>query len=452
MNPPTQPTPPLTVTALTRQLKRLIEGAVRTAVVVGEVSNLRQQPSGHCYFTLKDASSQLPCVLFRAEALRLLEPLKNGQQVIVSGHLSVYEPRGAYQLVARSVQQAGAGGLHAKLEALKHKLRSEGLFDAGRKKPLPEWPRRVGFITSASGAVWRDVVSILKRSGWCGDLLLVPAQVQGPQATKELVAGLQRACKPALVLDLVIIGRGGGSLEDLWCFNEEALVRAVAACPLPIISAVGHETDTTLCDYAADVRAETPSAAADLLAATWQKKRLGYEALQNRLETATQGLLSQWRAQLELYGQRMTGRVRELMHLMTLQRLDELEARLHAARAHALGHMETRIEAATLTLSHQPPHAHITRHQGSVDQLQQRLMRSKRAAVDGLQNALDQLEQRSEASGLPAILRRGFSTVQATDGQFICNAAEAKSHKCLKITFSDGTVEAQVLGHFDEPR
>src|SRR5258708_1947845 len=253
-----------TVTEFTREVKELLEGGVRPGWVRGEVSNLRAQSSGHVYFSLKDAGASLSCVLFRGDAARQSVALRDGLSVLASGEVSVYEARGQYQLVVRALIDHGAGRLRQELEKLKSRLAAEGLFDPARKQPIPLLPRTVGFITSPTGAAVQDFIRILTRRGWTGRLVVLPAKVQGEDAAAELAAML-RTAEALKIFDLLVIGRGGGSIEDLWAFNEEPLVRAVADCGVPIISAVGHEIDTTLCDYAADVRAETPSGAAELI-------------------------------------------------------------------------------------------------------------------------------------------------------------------------------------------
>jgi exodeoxyribonuclease VII large subunit len=254
----------ISVGEFTRRVKTLLEEGLPAGWVRGEVSNLKQQSSGHVYFSLKDAAATLSAVLFRGDAARQSVALRDGLQVVVYGQVSVYEPRGQYQLIVRAVVEDGVGRLQREFEALKRRLADEGLFAPERKRPLPPMPRTIGFITSPTGAAVQDFIQILRRRGWRGRLVILPAKVQGEGAAAEMVTML-RAAEELGIFDLLVIGRGGGSLEDLWAFNEEPLVRAVAACGIPIISAVGHEIDVTLCDFAADLRAETPSAAAELI-------------------------------------------------------------------------------------------------------------------------------------------------------------------------------------------
>jgi exodeoxyribonuclease VII large subunit len=250
-----------TVTALTREIKSLLESTFPVVSLRGEISNLRQQQSGHVYFSLKDSGASISCVCFRNDANRLGVRLRDGLQIVGVGRVAVYEPRGNYQVIFRTIQEDGVGRLQQAFLELKQKLEAEGLFDKARKQPLPRLARTIAFVTSDSGAALRDFISILRRRDWQGRLIVIPARVQGQEAAPEIVRGIQLANAEQLC-DLLVIGRGGGSLEDLWPFNEESVARAVAASAIPVISAVGHETDFTLSDFAADFRAETPSAAA----------------------------------------------------------------------------------------------------------------------------------------------------------------------------------------------
>ncbi|HEY1849149.1 MAG TPA: exodeoxyribonuclease VII large subunit, partial [Opitutaceae bacterium] len=239
----------MTVTEFTRRVKSVIEGAMGACWVRGEVSNLRVQASGHAYFSLKDAGAQLSAVLFRAQGARQSVRLADGLQVIAFGEVGVYEPRGQYQLVVRTLVDDGVGALQRKFEELKRRLSDEGLFEPSRKRPVPPMPAIVGFLTSPTGAAAQDFVRILIRRDWRGRVVILPSKVQGEGAAEEMARMLGTAASLG-IFDLIVVGRGGGSMEDLWAFNEEVLVRAVAACPVPVVSAVGHEIDFTLCDFA----------------------------------------------------------------------------------------------------------------------------------------------------------------------------------------------------------
>lgn len=265
--PPAKPSS-ITVAQLTQRVKTLLEGhsSLQNLLVQGELSNFKLHSSGHAYFTLKDAQSELPCVMFRAQyALNRFKDFRDGDRVLAKGKLTVYAPRGRYQLQVTGLQPDGEGELYRRFLRLKEQLQTEGLFDASRKKPLPRHLQRVVVLTSATGAVIRDIVSTLRRRGAVLELLLIPTAVQGAAAAGQLLRGLQLAQELPGV-DAIVLARGGGSMEDLWSFNDEALARAIAASKVPVISAVGHETDFTIADFVADLRAATPTAAAELLA------------------------------------------------------------------------------------------------------------------------------------------------------------------------------------------
>jgi exodeoxyribonuclease VII large subunit len=252
------------VSDLNRRVRGLLDGdpTLADVWVEGEVSQPTFPPSGHCFFTLKDAASQVRAVLFREELARVAVRPDHGMQVICHGRVRAYEPQGIYQLYVESLTPAGAGDLHQRYEALRAKLAAEGLFQAERKRELPRWPRRIGVVTSPVGAVWRDIGNVMRRRYPIGELVLSPSIVQGPTASGAIVRALQRLYADP-TLDLIILARGGGSLEDLWSFNEERVVRAIASSPVPVVVGVGHESDITLADFAADLRAPTPSAAAE---------------------------------------------------------------------------------------------------------------------------------------------------------------------------------------------
>ena len=299
--PQARPTPRiLRVTDLNRRVRSLLDSdAVLADVwVEGEVSQPSFPPSGHCFFTLKDANSQLRAALFREELARAVVRPEHGMNVIIHGRVRAYEPQGVYQLYVESITPAGAGDLHARYEALRRQLAAAGLFDDGRKRQIPRWPRRIGVVTSPVGAVWRDITNVLRRRYPLVELVLSPSVVQGATAAPAVVRALQRLyAQPEL--DTIILARGGGSLEDLWCFNDERVVRAVADAPVPIIVGVGHESDVTLADFAADLRAPTPSAAAELATPDGTQLATIIGRLRDRATTALLGRAADRRRFLE---------------------------------------------------------------------------------------------------------------------------------------------------------
>ncbi len=254
---------PLTVSQLNQIVKGVLDDNIPPVWIEAEISDLARPSSGHLYMTLKDSQSQIRAVMWKGAASKLTFRLEDGQALLCYGALDVYSPRGSYQFIVQKAQPKGIGALQLAFQQLHAKLSAEGLFDQERKKPLPMFPKRIGFVTSPSGAAVRDFLEVLRRR-WQGvEVMIIPAKVQGKEAAKEIADGIRLASRVRPKLDLLVVGRGGGSLEDLWCFNEEVVVRAIAACPLPTVSAVGHEIDVTLCDLAADVRALTPTEAAE---------------------------------------------------------------------------------------------------------------------------------------------------------------------------------------------
>jgi len=412
------------VSAFTRRVKALLEGTLRAAWVRGEVSNLRTQASGHSYFSLKDAGAQVSAVMFRGDAARQSARLRDGAQVIVYGDVSVYEARGQYQLIVRVVIDDGVGRLQREFEALKARLAAEGLFDAARKRPIPAMPRTVGFVTSPTGAAVQDFCRIVTRRGWRGRVVVLPAKVQGEGAAAELAAMLQLAERTGL-FDLLVIGRGGGSLEDLWAFNEETLVRAVAACAVPVISAVGHEIDFTLCDFAADRRAETPSAAAELITSTFveatERVAQAEAALRERADAAVEratAALDHARSRLRLLTP--TAQVEQ-----GFLRLDDLANRLHAAARETLQARRQRLAGARALLAQRSPETRVQ-------------IESHRLLA---------LWKRLQGASPGSVLNRGFAIVRAADGRPVTRAKDIAAGQPLAAEFADGAVRVRA-----EPR
>jgi exodeoxyribonuclease VII large subunit len=321
---------PLTVSQITEQVKEVVEGGFAHVAILGEVSNVNQAASGHVYLTLKDEGAQITGVIWRSTATRLWFDITDGMEVLVTGRIVVYPPRGVYQVDIRSIKPRGVGSLRKAFEALRDRLAGEGFFDAERKRPIPLLPRRIGIVTSTEGAALRDILTVIRRRLPQADILISPASVQGRGAAEELVSALE-AVAAAAGIDVIILSRGGGSMEDLWAFNEECLARAVAACEIPVITGIGHEIDATICDLVADVRAATPSAAAELVAPRASELRERILNLGLRLRAALTSTIALRRERLRSietsYGYRSVGdRLRERW-----QRTDELSRRAAAA-------------------------------------------------------------------------------------------------------------------------
>lgn len=321
----------LSVSQITAQLKGMVEQEFGSVWVSGEISNFSRPQSGHCYLTLKDEAAQLRAVVWRGTASRLKFDLHDGLEVVCRGRLDVYPPRGSYQLVIEKVEPLGVGALELALQKLRERLEKEGLFRADRKQPLPKFPRRIGVVTSPTGAAIRDFLEVLRRR-WRGvEVLIFPTRVQGETAAAEIAAAIEDANRLAKPLDVLVVGRGGGSMEDLWCFNEEPVIRALAASRVPTISAVGHEIDVTLADMAADVRALTPSEAAELAIPSAEEFLGGVRALEQRLHGLAERQVEQLRDRIDWLASRpVFERPEESVRNLSRQ-VDEIDKRLHAS-------------------------------------------------------------------------------------------------------------------------
>lgn len=407
---------PLSVTDLNRRIKSVLEPAFSDFWVSGEISNLRRQSSGHVYFSLKDAGGQISAVLFKQDAARLQKPLADGVKVTAFGRISVYEPRGQYQLIARLVIEDGVGQLQMKFERLKAKLAEEGLFDPGRKQVIPALPRTVAVITSPTGAAWRDFVSILRRRGWRGKLRLLPARVQGVEAALEIVSMLSLANRESLG-DLVVLMRGGGSLEDLWPFNEEMVARAVADSSLPVISAVGHQIDFTLSDFASDLRAETPSAAAEWISSSYLDTVDHLRSLQRDIAM----LLKERMMISESTFDRLRHRLRATSPRALLEtfqlRLDELRSRHESLVDRQLANAQRRLSQAGYRLAQASPENRI------------------RLAAESVRH----LSHRLAAVGPESVLRRGYVMVSTLDGSVVSDLSGVSEGETVELRFRDGS-------------
>lgn len=334
---------PLTVSQLNWYIKNLLEEAVPKVWIEGEISDLSQPSSGHLYFTLKDDQSQVRAVIWRSTAGRLPFKIKDGLSIVCCGSVEVYPPRGSYQVIINRLQPKGVGPLQLAFQQLHAKLSAEGLFDAGRKKPLPAFPRRVGFVTSPSGAAIHDFLEA-SRDLWTDfEMTIIPSRVQGELAAQDLVRAIQLAHRIRPKLDLLIVGRGGGSIEDLWCFNEEPVVRAISAASLPVVSAIGHEIDVTLSDLAADARALTPTHAAQLIFPSKLDLKNRLQQIERRMNHCVRARANNMRLRLRGLTERgPLARPHEL-HLARRQKVDDLEMQAHRAMRNALASRKEKI-------------------------------------------------------------------------------------------------------------
>lgn len=397
-----------TVSRLNREARAVLEGNFPLLWVEGEISNLTRPRSGHIYFSLKDEFAQVRCAMFRMRAMHLSFSPKDGNHVVARVRVGLYEPRGDFQLVVDHMEEAGDGALRRAFEALKQRLGKEGLFDESRKRPLPALPRRIGVITSPSGAAIRDILTVLKRRFPAIPVVIYPVAVQGEGAGREIAEAIRLAGKRK-ECDVLIVGRGGGSLEDLWAFNEEVVARAIYDSPIPVVSAVGHEVDFTIADFVADVRAPTPSAAAELLSPDREAWLTRLQRVEGRL---VQVLLQQLRhrgQQLQWLGKRLKHPGRRLQE--NAQRLDELEMRLAQAQRNRIRHMHARLETLQAQLERHSPISRLYQLQQAQQDLSRRLKQSIRLRLEQLNQRLVTQAHALETVSPLATLGRGYAIV-----------------------------------------
>jgi len=430
----------LTVSQLNGRARLLLEDVFARVWVEGEISNLARPASGHVYFTLKDKNAQVRCALFRQNALRVRQALRDGLAVRVRGKVSLFEGRGDFQLILDLVEPAGDGALRLAFEALKEKLAAEGLFAAERKRALPAHPRRVGIVSSPTGAVIRDIVSVFRRRAPQVELTLVPTAVQGFDATAQIVRALELADRQGF--DALILARGGGSLEDLWCFNEEAVARAVAACRTPVVSAVGHETDVSIADFVADLRAPTPSAAAELLAPHSDDLRLRLEGLQRRLRLCLEQRLQRERLRLESLSRRLR-HPRERL-LQQSQRVDDLEQRLARAIDRRLCSAHERLARLETRLAAQHPERQLKMLRQRLDHLAAALPRAMDATLKDRRQRLQALAQTLNVVSPLATLGRGYAILLDEHGRAIRAAAQTVPGQRLHARLAEGELDLRV--------
>ncbi|ASP39970.1 exodeoxyribonuclease VII large subunit [Bacterioplanes sanyensis] len=434
--------PVFSVSQLNDRARQLLEISFAQVRVKGEISNLSRPSSGHWYFTLKDEQSQVRCAMFRSRTAQLAFDPKAGDRVELRAKVSLYAARGDYQLIVDSMKPAGEGALLLAFEQLKRKLLAEGLLDASLKRPIPA-PRRVAIITSPSGAAIHDMLTVFQRRDPSIEIDVYPSMVQGKAATANLVAALQRANRDQRA-DVIIIGRGGGSLEDLWCFNDESLARAIAASQLPVVSAVGHEVDTSIADLVADLRAPTPSAAAELLSSDRSQQRQRLVELAKRLWHSQQRQLKMAANTV----QQLRGRLRSPQQLLqdSSQRLDQLELRLGRAWQQQQQHRHERLASRLAALQHCHPERAIEQQQQNINSLQQRLQRAMHLHLQHHQDALaHQVQMLNNLSPLQ-VLTRGYAIAQSADGSVIRNASEVALGERITTRVQQGTLHCQVIG------
>ncbi|QMD47025.1 exodeoxyribonuclease VII large subunit [Citrobacter freundii] len=440
-----QTTSIFTVSRLNQTVRLLLEQEMGQVWISGEISNFTQPSSGHWYFTLKDDTAQVRCAMFRNSNRRVTFRPQHGQQVLVRANITLYEPRGDYQIIVESMQPAGEGLLQQKYEQLKAKLQAEGLFDQQYKQPLPSPAHCVGVITSKTGAALHDILNVLKRRDPSLPVIIYPTAVQGDDAPGQIVRAIELANMRG-ECDVLIVGRGGGSLEDLWSFNDERVARAIFASRIPVVSAVGHETDVTIADFIADLRAPTPSAAAEIVSRNQLELLRQIQHGQQRLEMA-----------MDYYIANRTRRFTQLHHRLQQQHpqlrlarqqtvLERLRQRMNFALENKIKQANQRQQRVSQRLSQQNPQPRIYRAQTRIQQLEYRLAENIRARLGAQRERFGNVVTHLEAVSPLSTLARGYSVTTATDGKVLKQTKQVKTGDVLTTRLSDGWVESEVKG------
>ena len=437
-----------TVAELTRQIRGALETRFGAVWVQGEISNFRPQPSGHRYFTLKDQRAAISCVIFRNTLPANAPPIADGAQVQLYGNVTVFEARGQYQLNVQILQTRGAGLLQAKFEALKRKLEAEGLFDSARKRALPKFPRRIGIVTSPSGAVIRDILNVLSRRAPNVQALINPARVQGIGAAAEIAVAIKEFGRPNESwepVDLIVIARGGGSIEDLWEFNEEIVARAIFHSPVPVVSAVGHEIDFTIADFVADLRAPTPSAAAELIVPDAGELSRRVVELRNCLEKYLRNFLQQSLTRLRFLSERTIAR--ELMQRMRdgQQQLDLNAETLRRKLKQFVADSRAALGTRAQELRTHDPRRELAVCRTRVTELERRIVTQPPRLLQNARQRFQHVEGVLRVVGPEATLRRGYSITTDAEGKVIRTVKAARPTAKIKTRVADGEFESQVL-------
>ena len=420
----------LTVAELNRSIRGSLETKFRAVWVQGEVSNYKSHPNGHHYFTLKDARAQISCVIWRDSMASVKSQggrpiLTDGERIQVFGMVSVFEARGQYQINVQIVQPFGRGMLQAKFEALKRKLEAEGLFDPARKRTMPKFPRRIGIVTSPSGAAIRDILNVLRRRAPWLSILINPVRVQGTGAAQEIAVAIRELATPNdnfSAVDLIIVARGGGSIEDLWEFNEEIVARTIVSISVPIVSAIGHEIDFTIADFVADLRAPTPSAAAELIVRDVAE-------LGDRINVISRRLSSE-----------LVNAVRQ-----SRQRLDHAGETLRRCLGHKIDGYRRTLDHALKTLQARSPARELMLRRNRFGDLHRRLRESPVRVLENARHRFQKIEGILRVLGPEATLRRGYSITTDTNGKLIRSVASVRSKMLIKTRLSDGEFESRTL-------
>lgn len=435
----------LTVGALTREIRKVLEGGFRSVHVSGEISNFRAQSSGHCYFTLKDGDAQLSCVLFRGERVSHREHLQQGVKLVLKGDISVYMPRGQYQLIVRGIELDGVGALQLAFEKLKNKLKAEGLFDAERKRPLPKYPSRIGVVTSSSGAAIRDVAHVLGRRHPGLELIIASCRVQGQGAAEEIAEAMSKLNRwqeingKSSPIDMILLTRGGGSLEDLWSFNEEIVARAIADSSVPVVSGVGHEIDFTISDFVADIRAATPSAAAELISEGVMGARQFLAGVNDRIVGCLQSYCERATNHLGHVERRLDYLHPRRVIERHAQRLDDLNGDLHRSSGHHLKLMRERLQKSEGLIRSLHPDRQLTEQIRQFTRLRRQFLSAVSSGMVTCKNQLERVSSQLNLLGPVQVLSRGYSISQSVEtGEIIKSSKALKADDLIKTHVFEG--------------
>ncbi|HCE3275233.1 exodeoxyribonuclease VII large subunit [Vibrio parahaemolyticus] len=432
-----------TVSRLNAEVRLLLENEMGIVWLVGEISNFSAPVSGHWYLTLKDSRAQVKCAMFRGNNRRVTFKPANGNQVLVKARLSLYEPRGDYQLIIESMQPEGDGRLQQEFEELKMKLAAEGLFAQTNKLPLPEHPKRVGIITSKTGAALYDILDVLKRRDPSLPVVIYPTMVQGDDAAIQIAQAIGRA-NSRNECDVLIVGRGGGSLEDLWCFNNEILARTIAASQIPIISAVGHEVDMTIADFVADVRAPTPSAAAELVSRDNSHKDQSLVAKQHKLASAMRYYLAQQKQQSAQLLHRLERQHPSYQLQRQSQQLDELDMRLRRAMQRFIDTRQQAVERKHHRLQLNSPIKHLAQQKSRLERVEHKLMEAMDRKLLTMRHQLAIAAEKLDTVSPLATLKRGYSITQTDQGKVVTSADDVKTGDLLVTRLANGEIHSTV--------
>ncbi len=431
-----------TVSEITEKIRELIEEKFFWVSVRGEISNLDRSQRGHFYFTLKDREAQIKAVLYKGRAKRFLEHLKSGVEVICTGPITIYKPRGEYQIEVVSLERVGWGILYEEFERLKKLLEKEGLFDPEKKLPIPAVPKRIGIVTSPEGAAIRDILRVIRESGYSFHITIYPSHVQGKEAVKEIVAGIEFFNQRKDV-DLIILARGGGSIEDLWAFNEEPVARAIFDSKIPIISAVGHERDYTIADFVADRRCATPTHAAEFLVKREQRIRQRLKESKRILLKQVENALSHAKKDLNILKKRLELKDPKRVVHEGMRRLDELASRMSNAAKGILWRKRRQLETASRLLDSQNPARRIERSRERLRALKERAVKATTSKLNSDRSRLNMMKSKAEALSPLAVLSRGYA-ICYYNNRILKRAKEVPRNALVMVELAEGAIECRV--------